>query len=498
MVSKEEIDLLSDRERRLQQYSSLTALLGVETPQSLFDVLTMVGGEPDSFIEDKVSQTRGQRFDFVGGGISGVMSAYVAGELSRRYGLDWKVHVWERLDGVGRKSTKDSAARIRTSGFGTLDETRGILATSLFFENLPSLLPRRRDDDSPDELLLPEINTGLHRCGYLWIYEDPGERPKVEENQRLLSSLHIPSFLLSPQELAATLMPGIRQERVGFAYFCPTDGYIEPTGIVTALYRYAKRMLGVQFHFNSEVTKVLVHAQAPLIFFTDDTNRGTTERHTTEHLGITTGACSKVLGSRMYLDGQQARVHIPVIPKARQLTYCAGLNEAQLAEHETFNILMGANGYAKGAYWTREFPRGEHLLFGYARDQDEEVPTEKIFDDIAPTVDYFVERMMVEGRLDGIHDHISLENEHLRPVQHRGNLYGETDDGKYLVGLVEAAQDICPRGVVGINAGDNGHGIMASLGNAVHLVYRLVGIRDSDPAITDPNRKMVKSSIGRL
>ena len=485
MLGLEERTLLSDREARMSAFGNLTGLLQIRSLTSVLDILREVEYSNLSYLGEKLQSLRGRRFDFIGGGISGVTSAYFTGELSRLFDLGWEVHLWDRLDGVGLKTTKDSAARIRTSMFGTPGEVSGNLATSIFFENLPGLLARgaveKRVEFSPDD-----VHTGLSRCGYLWLFEDFSSREHVATSKRLLDQLGVPTYFLQPDEVASVLMPGINQDRFDFAYFCPTDAYVEPTSIVSSLHRYNRKVLGVVSHFNEEAVEVDLRAGEPIRFRTRNLSTGAETTHKTNYLGLTTGACSKEIGKRFVLDGTKTDLAIPVIPKPRQLTYAVLQGDANLEEHEPFNILMG-----NGAYWTRETPRSKSLIFGFAWEGDHEVDPRHVFAETIATDKYFIDNMLQgDGRLDGIHRDISLGNEGLRIVRSKGNLYGETIDGKYLVGLVDAANNVRPSGRVGIVSGDNGHGIMSSLGNAVQLVFRLTEIVTEEYQLYNPNRSM--------
>ena len=94
--------------------------------------------------------------------------------------------------------------------------------------------------------------------------------------------------------------------------------------------------------------------------------------------------------------------------------------------------------------------------------------------------------MLIEG---GLAELCSRFSDVGMKTNHPGNLYGETADGNYLVGLPRQANGVKPDGVVGINAGDNGHGIMASLGTSLHMIYRMTKVRPKELPIWDPNRK---------
>jgi len=484
MIKKEEMQELQNTEQRLKKYSNLTDIIGFrELPKSMFDILNAVypncsEQELEARINPNIS-----RIDFVGGGISGVTAAYVAGELSRRYNLGWEIHVWDRLDFVGLKSTKDSAARTRTSMFGSVDETRGNLATSLFHENLDSIL--RYGAREAGKQFDVDVHTGLSRCGYLWLFEDETSRERVQANQQMLTGMGIPSFCLNPKEVSQ-LVPGIAEDRFKLAYFCPTDAFVEPTSIVNALHAYASRVLGINFHFNEEIGEIRVDAGKKIRFTAQTVGNGAHHHeYETDRLGLTTGACLKEMGRRFIINGRQDTIPIQLKPVARQLTYVEGFTPQELDALTPFTILMG-----NGAYFSRESPASNAVIFGYARKSDPEVPSERIFDEIQPNPEYFVEHVLGEGRLDGIHKAITLDSERIHPIRHAGNLYGETSDGSYLIGLLSRVENARPDGKVGVTSGCNGHGIMSSLKSAVLLVYRLAGIHQEDNPLYAPSRDM--------
>ena len=477
---KLDIDTLKDIETRERIYGNLTSFLELDEPSNFLDILNAIDKSHPRDLESLLGGTKGRRFDFIGGGIIGVTSAYIAGELSRTLGLDWEIHVWDREKGVGYCSTADSAARTRTSMFGTKKETIGNLATTLFFENLPRILERGYKEVDPG-FDFGEIDTDLSRCGYLWLWEKASELEAVKSNQRILHELGLPAFILEPSQVKNLLMPRINAERFNFAYFCPTDAHVGPTDITNAIYRYCKQVLGINFHFDEEISKISVDTGKPIRF---STVSGSAEQQT-YYLGITTGARSGNLGSLFYVNDKHSPLQVPIIPKFRQLTYTHGLSKAELEEHTVFSVLMG-----RGAYWSKDSLKSDKLIFGYARKEDPEVASSRVHSRMTGSYDYFADNMLIEARLDGIHEDISIDSGKLKVFKHRGNLYGETLDGNYLVGLCAPINSANPDGIVGINAAHNGHGIMSSFSTSLHLIYRLTGIIKEESQLWNPNRTM--------
>lgn len=481
------IETIRTPEIRSKNYGDLTSLLGMGSPDNFLDIFRFVDAShpTDETLEAKLRETQGRRFDFIGAGITGVTSAYVAGELSRRFGLNWEIHVWDRESMVGYGSTKDRAARTRTSMFGSAQEIQGNLATSLFFENLPHILSRKSRGSNPIDP--GDVHTGLHRCGYLWLF-DNGNSNRLKINQSLLAQFSLPAFILDPNQVAGLFLPEINTDRFTVGYYCPTDAHVEPTSILNALYGYTSKVLGVKYHFNHEIEGVNIGSGKNIRFRTkyggNKHGQNMGEQHT-YYLAVTAGARSKRLGEYFKVGDAGLPLEVQLTPRFRQLTYVTGLTEEELEAANTFNIFMG-----KGAYWSRESRGAHNLIFGFARPDDPEVPSQEVHKNRAGSEEYFIERILLEGRLAELCRRFDPEVSDIQLIRHPGNLYGETADGNYLVGLSRQANDARPDGVVGINAGDNGHGIMASLGTSVHLVYRLTGVKPNELQIWDPNRKM--------
>ena len=473
---------LDNKEERQKYYGNLTSYLSLSPPTSIFDIFQAWRIFPVK-TEHSLASLDNQRFDFIGGGISGVTSAYVAGELARFLGLHWEIHVWDRLDGQGLKSTKDSAARIRTSMFGSPEEIIGNLVTSIFFENLESIL--KKGAQRAGRELSFDVHTDVYRCGYLWLFENDQHDEAIAKNKQILRQLGIPTFVLSTVDVAEILMPGVNKRRFTHAYFCPTDAYVSPTNIVNAIYRYAKEVLHVQFHFEEEIDRIDITTGHKISFTTKHVLTENKQTYQTDNLGITAGACSKVLGERIVINSSIYDKPIPVIPRARQITYLSGFTDSELIEFDPFTIFMG-----QGAYFSRESPGSRRVMFAFANNKDPEILSHAVFNRTHPTDDYFCDVVMDQGRLDGIHCAISLNSDRLHIVGHGGNLYGETVDGHYLVGLLRTIQDAGPTGRIGINAAHNGHGIMSSLGTATQLVCRLAGIFNEESRLHDPSRIM--------
>ena len=484
------IETIRTIENRREHYGNLTQLLGLRSPSHFLDVLRSVDPShpTDEDLESRLKETKGRRFDFIGGGITGTTSAYVAAELSRRFGLDWDMHVWDRAEYVGLGSTADSAARTRTSMFGSLEEIRGNLATSLFTENLGKILADGYHElgktINPDEIF-----TGLDRCGYLWLFENGNGVRNLEENQRLLASVGLPTFLLDSEEVANIFLPSVNRNAFRIGYFCSTDAHVEPTSITNNLCMYGMNA-GVKFHFQHEIDEIRVDSGRNISFRSRYIGNVKTEtqegEHYTYYLAITTGARSKRLGTYFVINGETSPLDVQLTPRLRQLTHVDGFSEDELREYDPFTIFMG-----KGAYWSRESRNSSQLIFGFARPDDPEVNSDRVHNPGHGSDDYFLERILLEGGLAELCNQFHPETSEMQIINHPGNLYGETADGNYLVGLLRKPNDVRPNGVVGINAGDNGHGIMASLGTGVLLIYRLTGVTARESRLWDPNRNMV-------
>jgi glycine/D-amino acid oxidase-like deaminating enzyme len=474
--------ILRRKDLRVHAYSSLADRVLDDLPDTIVDLFHRIDSEHHLSSDDlgeRLRGTEGRRFDFVGAGISGMMSAYVAGELSRLYNLDWDIHVWEKEKAAGRCSTADSAARIRTTMFGSADEVAGNLATSLFFEHFGHFLGKGYT--AVGKVAGAEPNSGLYRSGYLWLFTKQRDLERVKANRELLSRFKIPAFPLTHTQVKE-IMHGLNGRKFKFGYLGPTDAFVDPTSIVAGLESYCKHVLGVDFHFGEPVSSTVVTSGQPIRFVTPS------GIHETHGLGLTTGAYSPRFLQTLFLNGVPFTGQLPIDVRFRLLVRVikhGGFSPEVLNELDLFTIYSG-----KGAYFARESPGAAEVMFGYARKKDPKVALQDVFRDQVPDDNYFFEKMLIEAGLYRLHEALDFDSGQVGVKFSTGNFYGETVDGNYVIGLMKQLMDAHPDGVIGVNAAHNGHGIMASLSSALLLVYRLAGVQQKESPLYDPGRTM--------
>ena len=102
---------------------------------------------------------------------------------------------------------------------------------------------------------------GLKQVGYLFLTGTEFGEAVLRENLRLQNSLGVLSRWLSPEAALATA-PFVEQAGLRGATFCPTDGLIDPHGVVTALWSEGRR-LGVEYRFGVEVIGLEPRGEGP-------------------------------------------------------------------------------------------------------------------------------------------------------------------------------------------------------------------------------------------
>src|SRR3989344_4308356 len=494
---------LLDRDARLETYKKIDNFLALPDgfdKSSVLDMMAYMKNSLPDNLEEVLKETKGMRIDTIGGGISGVMTAYMAGELSRLYNLNWEIHVWDKNSGAGFGSTMESAARIRTSLYSR-EEVRGSAGASMFYDNLADILARGARESGVE--WVHDVHTGIERASYLWLFEsrhkwvhgkkvENGVLDGIIENHKVLAELGIPTYVLTPGQVEM-LMPDlqINKESFEFAYMGPTDGHIEPTNVVNALERYGKDVLGVKFRYDQSVEEIIINPGERIRFrtkYTDPSAPEEMQEHETDRLSLTTGSFTEWLNGRVKLDGKTVgKLDLSIRPVARQLTHIGGYDENELRQFEPFIVYMTSNepGNSKqtGVYLSRESRGSSRIIVGCAGDNDPRFDLEKMmagkdlkFNGTSPNLDYFM-GLMIDST--GIMDVFPIILEKMKIIKHTGATYGYTKDGSYLAGPLDQLNAVNPNGLVTIDAGHNGHGIMISPDTALSNVLSMVGLANT-------------------
>jgi sarcosine oxidase subunit beta len=157
----------------------------------------------------------------VGGGVIGASVAY---HLACRGWTD--VVVLEREPDVGRGSTSRATGGFRAQ-YGTAVNVR------------LSLLARERLRAFHDET---GGDPGYDPCGYLWLAADEDELAQLREGQRVQHAEGLREATMVDARGALELNPALAPDGIAGAAFCPTDGYIRPSGIMQGYLAAARRM----------------------------------------------------------------------------------------------------------------------------------------------------------------------------------------------------------------------------------------------------------------
>ncbi len=225
----------------------------------------------------------------VGGGVIGASVAY---HLARRGWRD--VVVLEREPAPGQGSTARATGGFRAQ-YGTATNVR------------LSLLARERLLAFHDET---GGDAGYDPCGYLWLAADESELAQLREGQAVQHAEGLAEAAMVDASGALELNPALAPDGIAGAAFCPTDGYIRPSGIVRGYLAAAKRM-GVRTECGVTVTGIERGAGGAIATLL--TSAGP----------ISVGAVVNAAGAWAGDLARRADVELPVEPLRRQVAVTA-------------------------------------------------------------------------------------------------------------------------------------------------------------------------------
>lgn len=169
----------------------------------------------------------------IGGGVSGVMSAW---ELARS---GHKVILIEK-ESLGNGSSQRSAACIRQQ-FGTTSTVRGMVYATSFFEHWEDLTGM---EDSP-----------IVQNGYLWLHDWRSDPRQVAEKVEMQQGAGLMDVRFLSQDDLMQQFDYVIPVGLTCATWCPTDGFLHPN-IIYGDGAEAARRLGVEILQHTEITGV--------------------------------------------------------------------------------------------------------------------------------------------------------------------------------------------------------------------------------------------------
>lgn len=260
----------------------------------------------------------------VGGGVMGVSTAFHLAEAGVR-----DVLLLER-GALGSGSTVKAAGGVRAQFSDALNVQ--LAARSL------DLLGRFGER--------PGQEVDLHRVGYLWLLDDPGDVAHFERAVALQNELGVPSRMLDVDD-AVGRTRWVRPDGLLAAAWSPDDGHCTPESVVLG-YATGARRLGATLRTGCAVTGIR-------------TEDGEVRAVLTDHGEVRTGAVVCTAGAWSAEVGQMVGVDLPVVPLRRQVLVTAPVPDVPADLPFTID-------FASSLYFHRE---GRGLLVGMS-DPDEQ------------------------------------------------------------------------------------------------------------------------------
>lgn len=179
---------------------------------------------------------------------------------------------------------------------------------------------------------------GLHRIGYLFLAGEERVAAGLRRNFELQHSLGLPVRWLEPGEVPA-LAPMVDTRGLLAATICPTDGVVDPHGVIAALLEEG-RVLGVEYLFDHQVAALEPRGQGLAVL--------------APGLHLVAGTVVNAAGARAAEVAALAGVQLPVLPYKRNLActepapqvkgpmpMCVDLDTGVLVRREGEAILIG-------------------------------------------------------------------------------------------------------------------------------------------------------------
>jgi sarcosine oxidase, subunit beta len=267
----------------------------------------------------------------IGAGAAGLA---VAVALRRRG--QGRVLVIDRLEAAGMGSTSRANGGVRAQ-FGT---RINIEFSRYTIEGLRAL-----DERSGGRV-------GLRQVGYLFLAGTEAGESALRRNLELQAQLDVPARWLEAGEILA-MAPYVEPRGLRGGTFCPTDGLIDPHGVVSALLDEG-RSLGVEYRLGTEVVELDPAGDGLAVH----TKRGTLRARTVVNAG----------GARAARIAAMAGVEVPVEPYRRNLActepvpgppdpipMCVDLDTGVLIRREAGGFLLAYSDPADAPSFDEEF-----------------------------------------------------------------------------------------------------------------------------------------------
>jgi glycine/D-amino acid oxidase-like deaminating enzyme len=223
---------------------------------------------------------------------AGVIGASVAYHLARRGGRE--ILVLDRSSGPGQGSTGRA-----TGGFRAQYATPINVRLSLLSRDKLRCFAEETGGDA-----------GYVPAGYLWLASTARELAVLREARSVQHQEGLTEAVeVGPEEIAR-LNPAVALDEVIGGAFCPSDGFIDPLGIVDG-YLTAARRLGVELEWQVEVTGLTRRKDNRIVGV--ETSRGP----------ISPEAVVNAAGPWAARVAQSAGVDLPVVPLRRQVAVTA-------------------------------------------------------------------------------------------------------------------------------------------------------------------------------
>ena len=222
----------------------------------------------------------------VGGGVVGASVAY---HLTGRGAKN--VLILEREAAQGKGSTGKATGGVRAQ-FGTEINVLMSLYSIDFFGKFGDLTG---------------VDCGYEPRGYVFFATDEKQLDYLKRNARLQKSCGLRAVEMVDAQAISEIVPGLNCEDILGGTFCPTDGFIDPPGVMEGFTRAALEN-GAKIEFETEVFSI--RAEKGKVTGVE-TNQGFIE---TEHIVLTAGAWARDIA-------KTANVDLPVEPLRRQIVW---------------------------------------------------------------------------------------------------------------------------------------------------------------------------------
>lgn len=173
----------------------------------------------------------------IGGGVVGCSIGYHLAAAGAG-----RVLLLERADSVGTGSTGACAGGFRCQFSSKIN-------VELSIASVPMIVGFSQEHGLPLDVV---------QHGYLFLIRDEATLRRFAAAAQMQRSLGVDARLLTPEE-AAGVAPGISEEKLVGAAFCPDDGIADPAGL-TLGYATAARRAGAEIRLGTEVAGILTEA----------------------------------------------------------------------------------------------------------------------------------------------------------------------------------------------------------------------------------------------